>query len=95
MLLPGTVQGSGYLLAGRVLSAAQLLVVELTCTLAMAGAENQTTSAGRSAPVRTEYTCPIQWSVLGSAALFSLFCCWLVGDQDVQARTCLRLPLTG
>lgn len=94
MLLPGTVQGGGYLLADRVLSTAQLLVVQLTCTLAVAGVENQTTSVGSSAPVHTEYTCPSQWPGLGSAALFRLFCCWLVGDQDVRVRTWLRDSLS-
>ena len=92
MLLPGAVQGSGYLLADRMLSTAQLLVVQLTCTLTVAGAENQTTSVGSSAPVCTE--CPSQWPGLGTAALFSLFCCWLVGDQGVQIRTWLRDSLS-
>lgn len=60
MLMLGTVQGSGYLLADKVLSTAQSLVVQLTCTLAMAGVENQTTSVGSSAPVSTESTHPSQ-----------------------------------
>lgn len=73
MLLTGTVQESSYLLADGVLSTAQLLVVQLTCTLAVPGAENQT-SVGTSAPVLTEYTCPSQWPGLGTAALFRIAC---------------------
>jgi len=46
ILLPGTVQGIGYMVPDRVLSTPKLLVVQLTCTLAMTGVEKQTTSVG-------------------------------------------------
>lgn len=89
MLLPGAVQGGGYLLADGVPSTAQLLVVQLTGTLAVAGAENQTTSVGSSAPVHTEYSGQV-WGVQLYSACFAVGL-WETrcADKDMAQRLCL------
>lgn len=93
MLLLGTVQGSGYLLADKVLSTAQSLVVQLTCTLAMAGVENQTTSMGSSALCPQNPHAPVSGQVWG-LQLYSA--CFAGGRQRCTDKDMAqRLPLVG